>query len=150
MYIKVIQQEWQLADFNKVGLLLINGNSFMLCRKHGLNAGLILPGGRVEQGESSLQCLERELNEELGDVQLIDAEFIGSYEDIAASDDPSERKTVRIELYSGSLIGEPGANSEIEELVWYGPASDPALMTPILKNCILPDLITRGILNWTK
>lgn len=138
-----------MADFNKVGLLLMNGESFMLCRKRGLNAGLILPGGRVEQGESSQQCLERELNEELGDVQLVDAEFIGSYEDIAASNDPSEHKTVRIELYSGLLTGEPRPNSEIEELIWYGPSSDPAQMTPILKNRILPDLISRGILKWT-
>ena len=139
-----------MADYNKVGLLLINEDSFMLCKKRGLNAGFILPGGRVEPGESALQCMERELSEELGDVQLISPEYVGVYEDIAASDDPLERKTVRIELYTGQLIGYPLPNAEIEEFIWYGPKSDSTLLTPILRNRILPDIISRGILKWIK
>jgi uncharacterized glyoxalase superfamily protein PhnB/8-oxo-dGTP pyrophosphatase MutT (NUDIX family) len=130
-----------MADYDKVGLLVVLQGRILLCRKHRGTRMLILPGGCLENGESSLACLEREIREELGDVSVRAPEYIGTYEHAAAD----AGRTVRIELYRGELIGAPSPHSEIAELVWFGDGDDPALLAPSLREAILPDLANRGI-----
>ena len=136
-----------MADIRKIGLLTLRGERVLLCRKHGL-APLILPGGRIEPGETAEECLVRELHEELGDVTLNTPELLGIYVDRAATADPAEVKTVEITLYGGTLRGAPVASSEIDELVWFGSDDDRAALSPILINRIFPDLVRRGLLPW--
>ena len=137
-----------MADFYKIGLLTFRGDRFLMCRKDHFTSKLILPGGRVEPGESELECLNRELREELGDVAVDEPAFIGRYADIAHADDPLIVKTLELSLYAGNLRGEPLPLSEIVELVWFGPDSDVRELTPIFTNQILPDLKKRGLLPW--
>jgi 8-oxo-dGTP diphosphatase len=144
-----IEPEVSVADFNKVGALILRGDRLLLCRKNQGTSKLILPGGRIEAGESDLECLARELREELGEVTLRNVEYVGAYEDRAAFDDPAIVKTLRIALYRGDLVGTPTPASEITEVVWFGPDSDVAELTPIFIHRILPDLLSRGILPWS-
>jgi len=137
-----------VADYNKIGLLTLRGDRLLMCRKSHTTSLLILPGGCLEAEESPMECLSREIREELGDVTVRNAEYIGTYRDRAATDDPSVHKTLHMELYRGEIEGTPVASSEIVELVWFGPDSDRALLTPIFLNKILPDLIRRRILPW--
>ena len=134
-----------MADYDKVGLLTVRRGKILLCRKKHTTSVLILPGGCKAPGESALDCLARELREELGDVQVNEPEYIGVYSDRAAG---SEAKTVDIELYRADLMGEPDARSEIAELVWFGEEDDRARLAPSIRNKILPDLVARGILRW--
>jgi ADP-ribose pyrophosphatase YjhB (NUDIX family) len=132
-------------DYDKVGLLAVRQNRMLLCRKKHTTSLLILPGGCFEPGESATQCLNRELREELGDVQIEGVEYVGTYTDVAAGD---ADKMVRIELYRAELRGNPMARSEIKELVWFGEQDDRQQLAPSLVNKILPDLIVRGVLPW--
>ena len=138
-----------MADLDKVGVLIFRGDRVLLCRKNRDTSKLILPGGRIEPGESDLDCLRRELREELGDVTLTQAECLGTYEDRASLDDPAVVKSLRITLYRGELVGTPRPASEIIDLVWFGSDSDRGELTPIFVNRILPDLLARGILPWS-
>ena len=138
----------RMTDYKKVGLLVLEESKILLCRKRGLTSKLILPGGCVEKKESLLKCLLREVDEELGNVTLDNLRFIGIYQDIAASEDPTATNLVEITLFKGGITGEAKASSEITELVWFGEDSNKSELTPILINKIIPDLIKRGVLNW--
>ena len=85
-------------------------------------------GSLSKPGETAMECLNRELREELGDVRTGSLEYVGTYTHVAASDTPGPAKAVRVELHRGELIGEPRASAEIKELVWFGPDDDPALI----------------------
>jgi 8-oxo-dGTP diphosphatase len=137
-----------MADIVKIGALILRDDRLLLCRKSRDTSKLILPGGRIEPGESDLVCLARELREELGDVRLEQIAYLGTYEDRAAMDDPTIVKQLRLLLYRGLLVGDPRPSSEIVELVWFGPQSDRDSLTPILLNRILPDLLARRLLPW--
>jgi putative protease len=135
-----------VADYHKVGFIALRAGRLLLCRKKNSTGLLILPGGCFEPGESPLQCLARELREELGEVEATGLEYVGTYSDQAAGD---PAKTVCIELYRGTLEGAPVASSEIAELVWFGELDDRACLAPSLVNHILPDLLWRGLLPWS-
>ncbi len=143
-----------MADIHKAGMLVIAGDRILLCRKSRGTRLLILPGGRIEAGESAVECLERELREELGDVRAVRLRLLGIYKDEAAADqdapEKSDPRTIQVELFGGELEGLPAARSEIAELVWFGQEDDPATLAPSIRKQILPDLMVRGILPWGK
>jgi len=136
-----------MADFNKIGLLLTRGNTFLVCRKNNYTSKLIMPGGQVEDGESPEECLAREIREELGGIDIADVSYFGTYEDVAASDDPTIKKTVRIDLYTARTLAQPTPSEEIVELIWFGPHDDTAELSAIIANKILPDLLDRRVLS---
>ncbi len=139
-----------MANFNKVGLLVIENDAFLVCRKNNYTSKLIMPGGQIEPGESLEECLIREIREELGeDIKLENIKHFGTYEDKAASDDPTVNKTVEIQLYKARIVGTPIPSSEVVELIWFNKQDNREELSAIIRNKILPDVINRKELNWS-
>ncbi len=134
----------EMADFHKAGLLYLKNGRVLLCRKKRGSSLLILPGGKLEPGETAEECLRRECREELGEVEVSKLHYLGDYESPAAGQDG---KIVKIALYAGELEGTPAPCSEIGELVWFDPRDNAALLAPSLRNLIFPDLRRRGFLE---
>ena len=92
----------------------------LLVRKRG-STTFIQPGGKTEPGESALQTLARELEEELGVVlRLESAHRLGEFEADAVNE-PGRR--VRGEAWAVGIDGQPRPQAEIEELAWVVPAA---------------------------
>lgn len=68
---------------NKIGALIFRKKNFLVVKKNVPNrTEYILPGGKPEGNENSLETLKRELMEELC-VEVTKANFLGEFEDIA-------------------------------------------------------------------
>lgn len=122
----------------KIGLAVVDGNCLLLVRKRGSDF-YILPGGKPEPGESDIEALSREVDEELGcRIESENLVFLGSFSDQAAG---QADVRVTVKLYAGSLIGNPSPKSEIDKLVWLSPQERQAPnLAPSLRNSILPFL----------
>jgi mutator protein MutT len=128
----------------KAGLIAVREGRVLLFRKHRGTRKLILPGGKLEAGETAQQALVRELREEMSGVSIRNLRFLGRYQHQAADDD----RQIGIELFTADLRGDPFPASEIAEIVWFDWNTDNwSELAPSLKEKIFPDLLTRGILR---
>lgn len=128
----------------KSAMAVIKDNKLLVVRKRG-SRDYLMPGGKPEFGESAVEALQREIMEELG-CGINDSSIVclGNFEDFTTDG----KARVSIGLYSGEIVGEPKASTEIEELLWISAADaiNPFL-TPIVKKRILPFLVGKGFLQ---
>ena len=128
----------------KAALLVVREGRLLLCRKRTGTSLLILPGGKIEPGETPEECVRREIEEELGIAEIEDLHPIGRYRD-RHGEDPSRR--IEIHLFSGRLVGVPQPQAEIASLIWFAPGEEEQDLAPSLRNQIMPDLCARGLIG---
>ncbi|MCI8459993.1 MAG: NUDIX domain-containing protein [Bacilli bacterium] len=98
---------------DKVGGIILKDKKILVQRKNNNREECIIPGGKREGNETDFETLKRELKEEL-DVELIEAKFIGGYEDIAVF----SNKSIHVQTYLVKVEGVIKPQSEIKEALW--------------------------------
>ena len=126
-------------NIHKIGAIILNNRSILVAKKKNT---FIIPGGRIETGENHIDCLRRELQEELG-VNLVSQEYFGTFEDDAALD-PGKRIT--IDVYLVKIEGEPKASAEIEEAIYVNSKNNIKLGS-ILEKFVIPELEKKGLIE---
>lgn len=132
-----------MTTIHKYGLIILNNKHFLVNRKKNTTL-FLLPGGKPTPNETPQQCLTREIQEEHQcQVTPSSLQFLCHVEDVAANE---LNTTVAIDVYLGNITGEPKPSSEIQEQHWIGKDDDTSLLSPIIKNKILPELLKRRLI----
>ncbi len=102
-------------------------------------------GGKLEKGESDIECLKREVKEEINcDIDEPSIKFLTEFEDVAHG---KEDALVNIKIYEGKLIGTPKPTSEIVEIGWFDSNSDKKHLSAIAQRTIFPWLKKHGYIS---
>ena len=128
---------------DKVGGAIIKDKKILVQRKKNNRSECIIPGGKRKDGETDFETLKRELWEEL-DVELINAEFIGGFDDIAVfSDEP-----IHVQAYIAEVEGDITCKNEIKEAIWIDKDYEKQNIEvgSILGKFVIPELVKRGLM----
>ena len=128
------------ADIIKYAALIFNEKKEVLFVRKYNKSVWINVGGRVEIGETPIECLRREIKEELNcEIELSpQPKVFLETPPTPALDDPN--KTVKIIWYKISLIGKPVASSEIEEIRWIDLSNPEVELSPQIRDYLVPAL----------
>jgi 8-oxo-dGTP pyrophosphatase MutT (NUDIX family) len=122
----------------RIAAALINDEQgrLLLVRKSGTQ-WFMQAGGKIEDGESALSALHRELREEIGlRLESGDAHYLGRFS-APATNEPDH--VVEAEIYHICVSHTPAVNSEIEEAVWATVAQAEVMpLAPLTRDHILP------------
>jgi len=128
---------------DKVGGVILQDKKILVQRKKNNRVECIIPGGKREGNETDFETLKRELDEELS-VTLIEAEFLGGYEDIACfSNEP-----IHVQTYIVKIDGVIKCNNEIKEALWIDRnyKEQGIKVGSILGDYVIPELVERGLM----
>lgn len=123
------------------GIITDPAGRTLLVRKVGSSA-FMQAGGKIEQGESALDALSRELREEIGlELDLDATEYLGSFRAVAANEPDT---VIRAEVFAVVTSAPLQAAGEIEELLWiYNAETAGVELAPLTRDTILPLWVQR-------
>lgn len=102
-------------------------------------------GGGLELGENDVDCLIREVKEEINCDLVIDSiQFLAEFEDLAHG---KENTVVQLPFYTAEIIGEPVPSGEVDELAYLDSNADPELLSKIASDKVYPWLKEHGYIN---
>ena len=114
----------------------------LVVRKRGTSR-YMLPGGKIEQGETPAQAALRELHEEVGaELELESLIFLGEWTAPAANE---AGLTVHGHIFEHPWIDGLAVRAEIEDLLWLHPdeMSTRGDLAPLLVTRVLPALTSK-------
>jgi 8-oxo-dGTP diphosphatase len=133
-------------DIYKSGAILLKNKKLLVTRSKGKDV-FVAPGGKLEAGESPVEALVRELDEELQiGIKEEDLEDFGSFYAIAAG---SDNRKLRMDVFivnkwSGELL----PNNEIEEMIWIdSTANSDIQIGSIFEHEVIPKLKELGLID---
>lgn len=128
----------------KAGLAVFKDKKILLGRSKNQPEVFYIIGGKYRGDETDIECLEREIKEELGcEVDAGSLKFLNHFEDVAHGD----QGMLHLNLYEGNLIGYPKPSSEIAEIGYFDTTSNPENLSVIAKRTIFPWLKEHGYIG---
>lgn len=128
-----------------VSCTLVNAaGELLVVRKRGTST-FMLPGGKVERGETHREAVVREVAEEVGLALDPDAVTLLGTWSAAAANEPGW--TITSDVFTAALPGEPAASGEIAEVRWLPLTRTPepgTPLAPLLTEHVLAALRARG------
>lgn len=125
--------------FHLAAAMIIDHNNRLLLVRKRNTVKFMLPGGKIDTGETAIEALTRELKEEIAlEISKNDATFIETYDAVAANE-PNFR--IQSQLFHLKLPKNCSITpqAEIEELIWIEPNSIPKLQyAPLVEEKIFP------------
>lgn len=128
----------------KVALAVFKDKKLLQVRSYKQKEVFFTLGGKMEEGESEIECLKREVKEEIGcKIDEKTLKFLTEFEDVAHGKDA----LVNIRMYEGKLIGDPKPISEVVEIGYFDYGSDKRHLSEIAQRTIFPWLKMNGYIN---
>lgn len=128
----------------KAGLAVFKDGKILFVRTSKQKEVFYTLGGKYLEGESDVDCIKREVKEELGcDVDMNSLKFLQEFEDEAHGG----QAMLNLRLYEGRLIGDPKPSSEIVEIGYFDTNSDKKNLSIIAQRTIMPWLKKHGYIN---
>ncbi|MBI2019027.1 NUDIX domain-containing protein [Candidatus Daviesbacteria bacterium] len=129
---------------NKIGLAVFKDGKILQVRTSKQEEVFYTLGGKIEKGESDIDCIKREVLEEIGcEVDESSLRYLTTFEDIAHGG----LAMLRLKMYEGQLKGVPKPKSEIVEIGYFDTNSDPKNLSIIAQRKIFPWLKKHGYIN---
>lgn len=129
----------------KAALAYFKDKKMLMVRDNNNDVVFYNPGGKIEPGESPLECVIREVKEELdADLNEATIKLLGEFE-APAHNKPNVR--VNIQLFTGELMSEPRPHDEIVELKYFDTTIDKKYLSPISVEKIFPWIKQHGYIN---
>lgn len=130
---------------DKVGGIIIKNKKVLVVRKKTKEnfPEFIIPGGKREKGETDVETLQREIQEEVN-LKVVKAEYVDEYEDIAIF----EKVPIVVKVYLCEVEGEVNVDNEIKEFCWIDKdyKKNGIKVASILEKFVLPELIRRKLI----
>ena len=127
---------------DKVGWILIQDQKFLCVRSYGKEL-FYIPGGKRESGESDIETLKREVQEELSVDINQEANYLGTFS--APADGKQADVIVTVKCYQAEFLGNLQPGSEIEEMRWLG--TDDLTLCSQVTIAVLKDLVNQGLVK---
>ncbi len=128
-----------IFDIHKAGAIIVRDRKLLLTRAKGKEF-FIAPGGKLEKNETPIQCLKRELMEEI-DISFEDSDIeeFGTFYAPAVYD---KTKNLRMDVFLvKNWQGEIEPSNEVEEIIWINSKISPNIkIGSIFEHEVVPRL----------
>ncbi len=129
----------------KIGIAILQDKKILMARSKKNTEIFYVPGGKLEQGESDIECLKRECKEELNvEIKTESIQYLNTFEGPAHGQ--PEGTLINTKLYLGEPLREPKASSEIEEIKYFS-SQDQKQLSEFAAHYIFPWLKDNNYIN---
>lgn len=127
----------------KCAAIVIWKRRLLVVRKYGTSV-FISPGGKIEKGETQLECLRRELHEEVG-LYIDSAEHFGTFKRRS----PFESDDITVHSWIVTAHGNIEPRAEIEQVMWLRgkDMKGGVPVASVFAKDVIPELCKKGLID---